>query len=188
MLHTLKQLEKNFFGDLILEIINNICLIVFFLVIVFAFINSNFTYAQTNELGLFFGGSLFHGDLGFQNSENAFLSSKPSFGINIKRNINYYFGLNLSLTRGIIQAKDSSSKDLFNQNRDLDFRSSITDLSLLFEFNFQPYSSRDSEYNNSFLFIAELADFILTLKDSQKMDFGIISDLLILRTRLRLLP
>ena len=103
------------------------------------------------------------------------MASRPSFGINIKRNINYYFGLNLSLKRGIIQAKDSSSEDLFNQNRDLDFRSSITDLSLLFEFNFQPYSSRDSEYNNSFfLFTVELADFISTLKDSRKMVFGII--------------
>ena len=82
---------------------------IFFLVIVFVLINSNFTSAQTNELGIFFGGSLFHGDLGYQNSENAFMDSRPSFGINIKRNINYYFVLNLSLKRGIIKAKDSSS-------------------------------------------------------------------------------
>ena len=132
---------------------------IFFSVIVFVLINSNFTSAQTNELGIFFGGSLFHGDLGFQNSENAFMGSRPSFGINIKRNINYYFGLNLSIKRGIIQAKDSSSEDLFNQNRDLDFRSYITDLSLLFEFNFQPYSSRDSEYNNSFFVYSGVSRF-----------------------------
>tara|TARA_B100000963_G_scaffold361607_1_gene398073 strand:- start:2427 stop:3251 length:825 start_codon:yes stop_codon:yes gene_type:complete len=132
---------------------------IFFLVIVFALINSNFSSAQTNELGIFFGGSLFHGDLGFQNSENSFMSSRPSYGINIKRNINYYFGLNLSLKRSIIQAKDSSSEDLFNKNRDLDFRSSVTDLSLLFEFNFQPYSSRDSEYNNSFFIYSGISRF-----------------------------
>lgn len=125
------------------KIYNNtitICLIIFSIQI---------GYAQTNELGLFVGGSLFHGDVGYQNSENAILESQPTVGIEFKRNFNYYFGLNLSIKSGKIQSNDLESNDFYINTRNLKFKSRITEFALLLEFNFRPYSSRDSDYNFS---------------------------------------
>ena len=104
-------------------------------------------FCQTNELGVFGGGSLFHGDVGSQNSENAILESQPTIGIHLKRNLNYYFGLNLSIIAGNIQAHDAESNDFYINTRNLQFKSRITEFSLLLEFNFHPYLSRDPEYN-----------------------------------------
>ncbi len=104
-------------------------------------------FCQTNELGVFGGGSLFHGDVGSQNSENAILESQPTIGIHLKRNLNYYFGLNLSIMSGRIQAHDVKSNDFYINTRDLQFKSKITEFSFLLEFNFRPYLSRDPDYN-----------------------------------------
>ena len=103
--------------------------------------------SQTNELGVFIGGSLFHGDVGYQKAESSILKSQPTAGIHLKRNLNYYFGLNLSLITGSVQAHDLESNDFYINTRNLQFKSKITEFSLLLEFNFRPYLSRDPDYN-----------------------------------------
>ncbi|MAQ70015.1 MAG: hypothetical protein CMD23_02840 [Flavobacteriales bacterium] len=109
--------------------------------------------SQTNEIGLFAGGSLFHGDVGYQNAEYSILNTKPVIGLNFKRNFNYHFGLLLSFNKSTIQANDNVSTDEFNINRNIDFKSKINEFSLILEFNFHPYLSRDTDHNTtSFIF------------------------------------
>ena len=63
--------------------------------------------SQTNEIGLFLGGSLFHGDVGYKNAEYSILNTKPVVGLNFKRNLNYHFGLLFSLCSGILIKKSN---------------------------------------------------------------------------------
>ena len=103
--------------------------------------------SQTNEIGVFLGGSLFHGDVGSNSVENAMLNSKPVFGMEYKRNFNYHFGIALIIKRGQLYADDKNSLDPFALERNLHFKSKITEFGLISEFNFRPYLSRDAEYN-----------------------------------------
>ena len=112
------------------------------------FINYN-VISQTNEIGVFLGGSLFHGDVGYNNAEYAILESKPVFGFLFKRNFNYHFSLNFSVNHGELYANDEVGFDFFSTQRNLHFKSKITELGLIAEFNFRPYMSRDPEYNYS---------------------------------------
>jgi len=110
---------------------------------------SYYTFGQTNEIGFFLGGSMFHGDIGYQNAEQSIYNSQPVLGIQLKRNFNYHFGLNLSIKNGNLYAHDNNSSNHFLLDRNLSFKSNITELSLILEFNFRPYLSRDTEYNNT---------------------------------------
>ena len=104
---------------------------------------------QTNEIGIFLGGSLFHGDIGNNNAEYAILNTQPAFGFQLKRNLNYHFGISINLNRGTLFATDENNADLFKLERNLHFKSKITEFGLIGEFNFRPYISRNSEYNQS---------------------------------------
>jgi len=92
---------------------------------------------------------MFHGDIGYQNAEQSIYSSKPAIGIQLKRNFNYHFGINISIIRGNLYASDKNSRNAFFLDRNLNFRSKITDLSITMEFNFRPYLSRDNDYNST---------------------------------------
>ena len=118
-----------------------------FILIIISCINP--TLSQTNELGIFVGGSLFHGDVGYQNAEYSVLDSRPVLGIHLKRNFNYHFGVMFSISKGSLFADDMSSGDAFIQLRGLHFKSKITEFGLLFEFNFKPYLSYDNDHNHS---------------------------------------
>ena len=110
---------------------------------------SNNIIGQTREIGLFMGGSLFHGDVGYLNAESAILNSKSVFGFQFKRNFNYYFGMNISINHGEIFADDMLSSEKYRINRGLHFKSKITEFALISEFNFRPYLSRNTDYRNT---------------------------------------
>ena len=127
--------------------------------IILALIFSAPLISQTNEVGLFLGGSLFHGDVGYKNAEYTILNTKPVIGLNFKRNLNYHFGLLLSFNKSIIQADDNMSADAFNINRNINFRSKINELACILEFNFQPYLSRDDDHNSTSFIFAGISKF-----------------------------
>ena len=129
------------------------------LALAFSFIISIPMMSQTNEIGLFLGGSLFHGDVGYKNAEYSLLNTKPAIGLNFKRNFNYHFGLLLSFNMSTIHANDNVSSDVFNINRNIDFKSKINELALVLEFNFQPYLSRDTDYSNTSFIFAGISKF-----------------------------
>ena len=110
---------------------------------------SNSMVGQTYEAGVFFGGSLFHGDVGYNNAEYAVLNTQPVAGIQFKRNLNHHFSINLCVYKGDLYADDTYSSDIFSLERNLHFQSKITEIGLITEFNFRPYLSRDSEYNHT---------------------------------------
>ena len=110
--------------------------------------------SQTNDVGVFLGGSLFHGDIGHSNAENAALNAQHVFGFQLKRNLNYHFGVSININRGSLFASDANSSDIFKLERNLHFKSKITEIGLIGEFNLRPYMSRDADYNTSpFIFL-----------------------------------
>ena len=100
--------------------------------------------SQTNEIGIFIGESIFHGDVGKEfNSLNS--ETGNTFGFTYKRNFDYYLSLSIGIKHGQIFAIDKNSNDPFKQNRNLSFKSNITDFSLISELNFRPYLSRNED-------------------------------------------
>tara|TARA_Y100001968_G_C19387034_1_gene733421 strand:+ start:226 stop:1062 length:837 start_codon:yes stop_codon:yes gene_type:complete len=122
------------------------------------------TLSQTNEVGIFMGGSLFKGDVGSHSKEKILLNSKPAFGLQVKRNFNYHFGVSFHVNRGELAANDKHSYDVFELERNLQFKSTITEFGLMFEFNFRPYMSRDAEYNYSPFIFAGVTKFFFNPK------------------------
>ena len=119
---------------------------------------------QSRELGLFIGGSLFHGDVGYLNAESSIIQTKTSFGFKVQRNLNYHFGLNLSANHGELFADDILSSDIYRVNRGLHFKSKITEIALISELNFRPYMSYNTEYNRTPYVFAGVAKYFYNPK------------------------
>lgn len=86
------------------------------------------------EIGLFGGGSYYLGDL---NPGSQFLLTKPAAGAFIRHNFNERTAIRGSFTYGTLHGDDAISK--VNTTRNLNFTSSISDISATFEFNFFDY-------------------------------------------------
>lgn len=114
---------------------------------------------QTNEIGVFVGGSLFKGDIGAHSNEYILFNSQPALGFQFKRNLNYHFGINLTVNRSELYGADKYSSDAFELERNLHFKSKITEFGLMLEFNFRPYMSRDPEHNMSPFIFAGITKF-----------------------------
>jgi len=114
---------------------------------------------QTNEVGVFLGGSLFKGDIGVHRNEHIIHNMRPTFGFQFKRNFNYHFGISFNANKGELYSADSYSRDVFELTRNLNFRSKITEISLFLEFNFRPYMSREPEHNVSPFVFAGITKF-----------------------------
>jgi len=107
----------------------------FILFIFFVFISGSLM-AQTWETGVGVGGAGYMGDL---NPNNPVKVSGPSIGVFIKRNFDGYWGIKAALNIGTISAADSNSKSVQFQNRNLSFKTTLTEVSVLGEFNFMEY-------------------------------------------------
>lgn len=92
--------------------------------------------AQTWELGLGGGGSAYMGDLNQYNPVK--LSGFAASGFVI-RNFNGYFSAKLAYTIGSIAAADSNSSSAQFRERNLSFKTSLSEISLIGEFNFMEY-------------------------------------------------
>ncbi len=110
------------------------------LLIVFITIFSSPAFSQKyEEVGLFFGGSYFIGDVYSSVSKNTHLT----YGVNYRKNFNSRWALNFLLRQAKITGEDVNSSMAFEQQRNLSFQSNVADLSALIEFNFldfKPYS------------------------------------------------
>jgi hypothetical protein len=106
-------------------------------------------YSQTYEAGCFLGRSLFHGDIGYNNAEYSLVHTQSVLGVQVKRNLNHHFSIDASIKRGSISANDAYSTDVFALERNLHFRSKITEIGVIAEFNFRPYLSYDPKHNHT---------------------------------------
>ncbi len=92
-------------------------------------------HAQVWELGFSGGGSNYQGDLG---PDIALNETHFASGLFIKKNLNEFFSLSLSLNQGVISGRDINYSHLATRN--LNFSSSITELAYIVEFNFFPFT------------------------------------------------
>lgn len=86
------------------------------------------------EIGIFGGGSYYIGDL---NPGKHFQLTKPAFGAFVRHNFNERLAVKLSGSFGVVEGDDAISK--YNPDRDLNFKSNLTDISATFEINFFEY-------------------------------------------------
>ncbi|WP_069657861.1 type IX secretion system protein PorG [Arcticibacter eurypsychrophilus] len=106
------------------------------LIVGFIFLAQQEIKAQSWELGVFGGGIGYIGDL---NPKNLFQLSNPAYGILVKRNLDPYWSIKLSILHGKIAAADSNSNNSAQILRNLSFFSPLTEISMQGEFNFFNY-------------------------------------------------
>jgi len=98
-------------------------------------------FAQKNtksaEIGVFLGGSYYIGDLNPLHHFNEF--TKPAGGIIFRYNFNPRLAARANVLVGSIQGDDSYSNSVGQQQRNLNFKSPITEGSVQLEFNFLDY-------------------------------------------------
>jgi len=100
--------------------------------------------AQHFEAGILIGASNYLGDLS-NNSGSVYLKeTKPAFGALVKYNFNHLFAVRLSGNYTWVAGRDANvNNDDFVRNRNLSFRSTVTEFSLMGEINlpgYQPYA------------------------------------------------
>lgn len=107
---------------------------------------STLSAQKTGEFGVFLGGSFYLGDL---NPNGFFKFTQPAFGAIYRYNINNRFSARLSGLIGTVEAFDNQSPYAFQQQRNLNFKSPIDELSGQFEFNFFEYEIGNPKFNFS---------------------------------------
>ena len=95
------------------------------------------------EAGAWIGGSNYFGDL---NTNWRLNRIGLSAGAGARYNLNDRLAVKLSANYGNISATDSDSRNIFEQRRNLSFKSMIIDGTAHFEFNFLPYAHGSREY------------------------------------------
>ncbi len=94
------------------------------------------SFAQTWEVGGFIGSSGYMGDI---NQLKPYQFTDLAFGGQIKRNLDGYWAFKLSALHGKIRGDDANSSSVQQQQRNLNFYSPLTEISLQTEFNFFNY-------------------------------------------------
>ena len=103
------------------------------------------------EVGLFLGGSYYIGDL--NPTRHFSQSTKPAGGALIRYNVSHRLSLRGSAFYGNIAAYDGFSSSAYQQQRNLNFRSSLVEASAQFEFNFLNYEiGNDKERFSPYIF------------------------------------
>lgn len=117
------------------------------LILLFVLLSGLSVFAQKHkrsvEIGVFLGGSYYIGDLNPSHHLNEF--TKPAGGFLIRYNINSRLSARLNALFGKIEAHDSYSDSPFAQQRNLNFKSQISEFSLQAEFNFLDYEMGDEK-------------------------------------------
>lgn len=100
-------------------------------------------YAQKVEVGVWLGGANYFGDL---NTNTSFQKIGPAAGIFLRNNIGTRFSVKHSFMWGRIEGTDALSKNQFQKQRNLSFRSMIYEVGSQFEFNFLDFLNRDKKF------------------------------------------
>ena len=112
----------------------------------FAILTLNLAQAQRGaEAGIWLAGVNYFGDL---NTNLRLNRDGPAVGAGLRFNFNERVCGKLGANIGRVEAYDSDSPNLFEQARNLSFRSTVADLGAQMEFNFLPYihGSKDNSW------------------------------------------
>lgn len=108
---------------------------IFFVIVLFN-LCPVFVHAQTTEVGLHVGAAGYMGDL---NQKNPVDFSGIAFGGYLKRNIDAYWGVGIHYNYGKIKDNDAKSSNANFRDRNINFSSSLHELSAIVDFNFLDY-------------------------------------------------
>jgi len=108
--------------------------------IVFFFLISTSASAQTWEIGGFLGSSGYMGDI---NPIRPQKFTDFAHGAQFKRNFDGYWSAKLAYMSGKIQGDDAKSTNPYQRDRNLNFYSKVSELSMQVEFNFFKYLAGD---------------------------------------------
>lgn len=112
---------------------------------------------RSTEVGIFLGGSYYIGDLNPAVHFGQF--TKPAGGVIVRYNLNPRLSARANLLFGGMEAHDAFSTSAAQQQRNLSFKSKLTELSVYLEFNFLDYQIGNEKRKFSpFLFLG-LAGF-----------------------------
>jgi opacity protein-like surface antigen len=106
------------------------------LLLVFFLIQCFVAVSQTWEGGVSIGASGYMGDISPVKPYNF---TDLAYGVLVKRNFNGYLAAKLGFTGGTIRGDDAKSGNSYQEDRNLSFRSQISELSLQIEFNLFKY-------------------------------------------------
>ncbi|MBL7776089.1 MAG: outer membrane beta-barrel protein [Saprospiraceae bacterium] len=107
------------------------------------FSGAAFSQMKGWELGGWIGGSNYFGDL---NTNFRVNRAHLAAGLHTRYNFNDRLAFRLAGSYGTISAYDSDSKNIYEQRRNLSFRSHLVDAAMLLEFNFMPYMHGHRDY------------------------------------------
>lgn len=97
--------------------------------------------AQHLEGGFFLGTSTYYGDL--DDNKTHFKESRLGYGVVAKYNINDFVSIRGSILGGELSADDANQETEAQRSRNLSFRSSIAEFSIIPEFNILGYNPYD---------------------------------------------
>lgn len=112
-----------------------------FLILFTPLVNRATNKKPSNEFLVFLGGSYYIGDLNPTGHFNSY--TKPAGGIGLRHNYNTRFATRANMFFGGIRGDDSKSTSPYLKQRNLNFKSPITELSIMGEFNFFDYRMND---------------------------------------------
>jgi hypothetical protein len=113
------------------------------------------TFRQ-RELGFFAGGSYYIGDI---NTRRHLLESYPAGGMFFRYTTNYRYAFRFGASYGIISGNDATSGEPDQIERNISFRSSITEAHAIAEFNFVEYRISHDRYRFTFFVFGGLAGY-----------------------------
>ncbi|MGB0165856.1 MAG: DUF6089 family protein [Luteibaculum sp.] len=97
---------------------------------------------RSKEFGIGIGNFYYLGEL----NQKHFNAITPGIHLSYRANINRRIGFNFGFSTGRIEGADSLSDEAFKQNRNLHFRSSIQEFSVVFEINYFDYQIGNKKY------------------------------------------
>ncbi len=112
-----------------------------FSVLIFLFAGLSAFAQRYGEIGISIGGMYYLGDL---NPGKQFLMTQPAFGGFVRHNFNERTAIRAGFTYGSVKGDDAVSG--IDLRRNLNFQSSLTDISATFEFNFFNYFIGSQRY------------------------------------------
>jgi len=95
---------------------------------------------QFVEVGLGVGVSQYSGDLEYG---YRFSSARPAANVHYRLNFSEAISTRFNLMYGGLAADDNTPVDVLGENRDMSFRSSVAELSSVFEYHFLDYKNHD---------------------------------------------
>ena len=102
-----------------------------------------FSFAQYSEVGILLGGALYRGDLTHRDKLVNLSESHFAYGAFFRYNLSDFISFKLSVQQGKLSGNDAYAKDTNQRNRNLHFKTNLTEVALTGEFNilgYQPYN------------------------------------------------